>query len=407
MDALGNIYEVGESWICADGCNYCECIGPMTISSTLEVCQDTDQNHEQDNLETDSQTIVVETVWEDIEFLKLENCQRVNTDHDIVHKWSAYGHYVAFTDDDDNQFSLIDVTKNKILKMPNLDRNKPFGICNQCTSIIDMQIYDGNLYFMALSYAGNQSHNDLVRYDIENHTYHILDTVITEVRPNAIPYVYGYFGTDGRYVTAWDGCGVDPFNPVWCLIDLKNMHKQQISNHGRQAFIQNGLVLSSEGTQQTDILLWDLANNRKVEVTHDDSYQIWPHTDGKRIVYMDLKYNTDTYPLNTYSKAVVMLYDLQTRETRQLTTEKWISAFPQIKNDRVAWLDYEHAPGVVIDVDQGVEIHEMDLDTNTKRGIVKMSDVKKIGFAYLGDAVVFSGERAYISDLWHCPIIRD
>jgi hypothetical protein len=354
--------------------------------------------------------IVVEAIFQNWDFDKIENCWRVNQVDDID-EWSADGTYVAYTTGT-GKFYLADMSKYKVLYMPRLDIDMPFcarASDLRCMGILDLRVAYNSLYFTTLSFPNKQHMREMfVKYDITNHTYHIINDVTVTLDDDIdADYHYYHFITDDRYVVAIDGCGKDAMNPVWCLIDLQTMQKQQLSKHGGHPSITDGHVVWIDGDLQTDVKYLDIKNNIRIDVTNDDFFQLVPHTDGQRIVYNDLQFGSGD-PDGPWDHAVVMLYDIASQETRQLTDQRWISSMPKIANGRATWLDYRNAPnpnykGSIT----GVTIRELDLESNVEVVIAKLPEFWKQDYIYMGDTLVIHAGRYETDDLLYCPIIRD
>ncbi|MDD5307977.1 MAG: hypothetical protein PHU25_11705 [Deltaproteobacteria bacterium] len=88
-----------------------------------------------------------------------------------------------------------------------------------------------------------------------------------------------------------------------------------------------------------DITAYNIETKEWRAVTYDQEAQITPRIQGSKIVYSDLRYG-DNDTLGTLKNAAIFVYDMETKERKQITNAKWICLYPDIWNEIVVWMDY-------------------------------------------------------------------
>jgi TolB protein len=92
---------------------------------------------------------------------------------------------------------------------------------------------------------------------------------------------------------------------------------------------QNGSSLGNH-----DIVIYNLAEQRKEKITDDSYYQGQPAIDGDFVVWTDDREYPDSDDTEIY------LYDIGSGEERRITNDSLQQEYPGISGDRIVWVEY-------------------------------------------------------------------
>jgi len=96
-----------------------------------------------------------------------------------------------------------------------------------------------------------------------------------------------------------------------------------------------------KGFCKEEIVLYDLTTGQSIQLTDDNITQFRPDVDGDLVVWTDLR-NGTTYPNCSYENSDIYLYRISTGELRQLTSEPHDQEYATISGKYVAWTDYRY-----------------------------------------------------------------
>jgi hypothetical protein len=168
-----------------------------------------------------------------------------------------------------------------------------------------------------------------------------------------------------------------------------------------------------KSTKSYYIQSYDIATSNYRRLTTGPKNKMWPHTDGKTIVYQDLVYSNDDNLFSGWDHSFVMAYDVKTRTARQITSEQNTAIYPRVRGDRITWLDYRNAANPYHKQSPtGVELRIYDYDIfaqndsfiKRERVLVEMRDYWKQSYELTDNAVVIHAGKGDIDGLYYCAI---
>jgi hypothetical protein len=371
----------------------------------------TNEDSEAEDPDIDKQGVHVEQVCEDFHPEEtIENCIKVSHG-DEVKLWSSDGRYYVYGDDR-LRLHLVDTEKNKRVILTSPFKDEAFGMdALKKTHSGHMYLHEGSIYMMLWSIEGGLKVSRFVKYDIEKSVYSTLskssaayDYDVNNPASGVVDYYYPI--VDGNYAVFGDGCDVDPYTPYLCLFDMNTKKKKMIvKTGGAFKFRGNIIVWPEEGGERYRWYprAYDIEKGTFLEINRDDNYwQAWPETDGKKIVYQDLRYGSNDID-GSWGHSVVMLYDLETGKTQQVTDKENTSIYPQVQDDMVIWFDYRNASNPYDALAQtGVEIRMKNMKTGEEKTLVKIHDKWKQDLLVHEGSISLLAGKGWRHGIYHC-----
>jgi beta propeller repeat protein len=171
------------------------------------------------------------------------------------------------------------------------------------------------------------------------------------------------------------GCGEVLDSASLCFLDIEYPAPQVLieENYGGCNSIWGDmLVFFDWRTFPTKITGYDFSKQQFSEIASGEKDTQDPRIHGTKVVYQDLRYG-DSDIMGSWEHGVVFVYDLETKERKQITNQDWISAYPDVYGDIVVWADYRDSanPNDKNSL-SGVEIWGYNLETKQEFQITNL-----------------------------------
>ncbi|MDD3317020.1 MAG: hypothetical protein PHH67_01025 [Methanosarcina sp.] len=103
--------------------------------------------------------------------------------------------------------------------------------------------------------------------------------------------------------------------------------------------------------------MYDLSTSKEIQITTNESWQVWPDIYEDRIVWEDER--------NGISSPDIYMYNLSTSEETQITTNESLQFNPAIYGDKIIWQDFRENR----DGDGETDIYVYDLSAHNETSI--------------------------------------
>jgi hypothetical protein len=345
---------------------------------------DTDTGSDTDT-DIDTDTIIVSDAgpwdWEDLP--EGEDCgagckQLTFTKNVRWEEWDVWGDLIVFQDETLNT-CVVDHKKNKKFLMPNFYPEYGIG-----PSMGSANMYPATIYEKTICYSKSVwgiMLSDIICADLETEAqtlvYHRTEQGGEFPNPAKFSDLY-----NNRFVSM-GGCGdvLDSWPLCYFDIDSPGVYEEiQAHLYGSHNSIWEDIVVwYSEAEGVFDIKGYDFSTKTTFNIASDDEDQFMARIHGNHVVYQDLRFGENSDPtMGDWNHSVVFMYDLETKERKQITNQDWISAYPDVYGEIVVWADYRDSanPNDKNSL-AGVQIWGYNLSTETEFQITNIPNRAK------------------------------
>ncbi len=302
-------------------------------------------------------------------------CKQITfTDHVAEQGWDIWKEYLTFQDKS-GAIHVVDINNKKSARIP--DVHPKYPIKEGMSAAYSPVIYENTIYYVLSIYDISPVRREIVKVDIDAETQEIVWQREEDGKLSyRVPKDLDLFGT--RLVAA-GGAGnpeeytLSTFTPPWpsngeALIDS--------SYGGYNSIWENIAVFWDDRKDPTNITAYDFDLGEFIPIVHNEAHQYAPRIQGKRVVYMDFSRSMSN-PWESWSQAMVAMYELDTLYELWITNGEWIAATPDIYGDIVVWMDYRNCLKQKKGHLACVEIWGFDLNTETEFQITNLPDLPK------------------------------
>ncbi|MCP4676035.1 MAG: hypothetical protein GY854_11120 [Deltaproteobacteria bacterium] len=157
------------------------------------------------------------------------------------------------------------------------------------------------------------------------------------------------------------------------LFDMKTQSINLISAPHRsvqRSRIEGDFVVWEDVTfVPTDIYAHRISTARTWNLSDNDKDQFYPRIDNGRVVWTDLRKGVGSY-WGEYEHADIYMYDLNEEKLVQITDQRWIQAYPDISGDRIVWQDSRACNNPYTEFDfSNIDVWMYDLKTGKEHQI--------------------------------------
>lgn len=277
--------------------------------------------------------------------------------------------YMAYTGEY-GEFYLVDYLNDKQMAIPTEKTGKPYALIGEMA--LDPALSDNNLYFVQEDLSGDLVSQWVVRYDFDigkrtkilsnaNVKFETLDR-ITNL----------HFNQEFNIMASHGGCGQITNN--LCLFDLTDIDDYKILDSHVGAYDMDGDWLvwqtSSIGHDWDDLILYNLRTRERRQITEETYPLWWPKIHGKYVVYQSMKHSNSYDFEGGWDHAMVVLYNIETQEKTEITTPGWAAITPWVYDNIVVWLDYRNAESPNNRHMPGAEVWAYNIDTKRQTKII-------------------------------------
>jgi hypothetical protein len=345
------------------GCSSCSCHSDVptedstatdetsTISSETSTptgtVEDTNTTSES-NTNTGDTTSDAKWVWEDLPQGEDcgEGCRQISFSEGVrSEQWDVSDSFLVYngtgsvdtTGSQEHLLRIVDTSTLKHLAIPNV--HPEFDTNAYGTGL--PTVYDGIIYYAWEERGRNANYGyiDMVSANIADHKQSVIKRIVNvDTEYGGIKWAELDAGSYG--LATQGGCG-DPTTYNLCYFTYTDPMnpRELVPDYGSHNTFFEGKIVYYTGDY--DIHLYDLATNKVVKITDDqhETSQLMARMHGKKVVYQDLRFGTGD-GMGNWNHSAVFLYDLDTKETQQVSGGDWIACYPDVHNDVVVWLDY-------------------------------------------------------------------
>ncbi|MCP4602239.1 MAG: hypothetical protein GY847_17265 [Proteobacteria bacterium] len=267
-------------------------------------------------------------------------CEQITfSEHVAEQEWDIWNEYLTYKDGE-GAIHVVDIKNKKNLRIP--DAHPEYPLEDGMSAAFSPVIYEDTLFYVLSVYGVDPIQREIIRVDINAREQEVIwkREEGGDLRFR-VPKSLDVFGS--RLISE-GGAGnpeeytLSAFTPPWpskgeVLIDE--------SYGGFNCIWENIAVFWDKRNDPADVTGYDFDLGEFFPIIQDNKYQYAPRIQGRRVVYMDFRLGQSD-PWGNWSKAMVVMYDLDTSTRLRITGGNWIAAYPDIYGDIIVWMDYRN-----------------------------------------------------------------
>jgi hypothetical protein len=250
-----------------------------------------------------------------------------------------------YSETEKDDITIVDYQKNMQMVLPNPYPQYPTG-----TMLSSINFYPATIFKKVVCYSKMVDQNEK-----------FVDVISANLESKKQTLVYrrekqgGFFPNPAKFSDLYNnrfvsmgGCGEVMDSWPLCYFDIGSPGVyEEIQPHlygSHNSIWEDIVVWYSEADGIFDIKGYDFSTKATFNITSDDEDQFMARIHRKYVVYQDLRYGENSDPtMGDWNHSVVFLYNLQTKEAKQITNQDWISAYPDVNGDIIVWADYRES----------------------------------------------------------------
>lgn len=253
------------------------------------------------------------------------------------HEWDVWDTILVYINTGWTKVNVVDIGTSRQVQLPSIHPEfspPPPPIRDVCAY---PAVFQGNIYYSWFTDLSSPPRMEIVHANIESME---MQSIWTREATGAVDVMaYNLDAYQDRLVSQ-GGCGSYDYSNL-CYYALPGPCEAQVlieDNYGTANKIWGDTAVWFSISPE-NIVGYDFSSEEFIDITDNTESQLNPQIHNNRVVYQDLQFGTSS-GTGDWNHSTVFMYDLESRERRQITSSDWIAAYPDIFGDTIVWADY-------------------------------------------------------------------